>query len=197
MAVVMKIKVKIPSWVDKICAWPVVRYRQCKFGYPFRKIPLNEGKFTIVDPQDFYRFNSFDWFADGKGDCFYAVRFLISETESPKIIRLHREIMNAPADLLVDHRNNDGLDNRRSNLRLATHPENMQNRRKLKNTSSQYIGVDFDKESGKWRARIKVNGKRIYLGRFDSEIEAARAYDAAAKKYYGKYARLNFPEVKV
>jgi hypothetical protein len=102
--------------------------------------------------------------------------------------------MNPPPGLLVDHRNCNSLDNRRANLRLATHQENMRNRRKRKNTSSRFIGVTFDKQRGKWLARIIYQGKRIFLGRFDTEIEAARAYDAAVKKYHIEFARLNFPE---
>jgi hypothetical protein len=102
--------------------------------------------------------------------------------------------MDAPKGLLVDHRNSDSLDNRRTNLRLATHSQNQCNRRKRKNTSSRFRGVYFRKENRKWAAFISVAGKKIFLGYFDSETEAARVYDAAAKKYRGGFARLNFPE---
>ena len=103
--------------------------------------------------------------------------------------------MRAPRGLLVDHRNGDGLDNRRDNLRLATHSENMMNRPKIKSpTTSRFVGVYFDKARRLWVARIHLNGKCIWLGRFATEIEAAKAYDEAAKKYHGEFARLNFPE---
>jgi hypothetical protein len=104
--------------------------------------------------------------------------------------------MNAPKGILVDHQNSNPLDNRRSNLRLATHLQNSHNRKKTKiKTTSKYLGVSFDKYRKKWHVRILHMGKRINLGRFADEDEAGRAYDAAAKKYFGEFARLNFPNL--
>jgi hypothetical protein len=103
--------------------------------------------------------------------------------------------MNPPRGFLVDHKNLNTLDNTRTNLRLATRSQNMFNRNKIKsNTSSRFRGVCFDKRRKKWCAYITVEGKRIWLGTFDNEIDAAMAYDAAAKKYHGEFARLNFSE---
>jgi hypothetical protein len=114
-----------------------------------------------------------------------------------KRMYLHRAIMHARKGKLIDHRNGDGLDNRRDNLRLATHSQNMCNRRKTKlKTTSRFIGVYFNRETNKWRAAIKCKGKKIALGRFVNEVEAAMAYDAAAKKYHGRFASLNFPPEK-
>ncbi len=99
----------------------------------------------------------------------------------------------APLGLLVDHRNTDLLDNRRANLRLATHSQNSCNSRRDKsNTLSRYRGVSFSKRKQKWFAAIRANGKKMWLGYFDSEEDAARAYDAAASKYHKEFARLNF-----
>jgi hypothetical protein len=121
------------------------------------------------------------------------VRFVIEPDKRAKIVTMHRELMNQPKGFLVDHRNTDTLDNRRSNLRLATCSQNQWNRQKIKNTTSRFVGVSFYKSRKKWVAYIDAAGKRISLGYFNSEIDAARAYDEAAKKYHGEFARLNFP----
>jgi hypothetical protein len=103
--------------------------------------------------------------------------------------------MDHPVGLLVDHRNCDTLDNRKANLRPATHSQNQFNRRKTKSkTSSRFIGVSFEKASGRWLADICCHRKSKRIGRFSSEIDAAHAYDAAARIYHKDFARLNFPQ---
>jgi hypothetical protein len=95
--------------------------------------------------------------------------------------------------MVIDHINHNGLDNRKANLRLATAADNARNARYPKaNTSSRYRGVWYNKQTRKWRAQILVDGKRKQIGYFEREMDAARAYDVAAKKFHGHFAVLNF-----
>ena len=105
---------------------------------------------------------------------------------------MHRQIINPSKRKIVDHINRNPLDNRRANLRIVTKSQNNMNRSGRRGTSSKYKGVSWSKTINCWRAMISVNKKGIFLGRFDSETEAAKAYDEAAKKYHGEYAYLNF-----
>jgi hypothetical protein len=187
------ITIRLPNFVELIFTWPVLFYRRIKYGYSFRRIYLGEGEWALVEPLDYYRLKNFNWYLGGNGKEFYAFKNVKIGPGKTKMVSMHRQIMNFPEGLLVDHRNNNTLDNRRSNLRIATQSQNRQNRRKRENTTSRYVGVSFDKQTNKWKVKIKTETKEIYLGRFSSEIEAAKAYDAAALKYHGEFARLNFP----
>ena len=189
------VQIKVPNWLDLFFAWPVMFYRRLKYGYSYRRIYLGEGEWTILDQQDYYRLGDLKWTISGNGRKFYAARFVKIGPGKTKTLRLHREIMNPPPGLLVDHKNGNGLDNRRTNLRPATRSQNMYNKPKTKSkTSSRFIGVCFDKSRRKWETRIYYQKRKIWLGRFDSEIDAARAYDRASIKYHGEFARFNFPE---
>jgi len=107
---------------------------------------------------------------------------------------MHREIVNIPKGLKCDHINGNSLDNRKANLRTVTRQQNCWNNRKRRPRSlSKYKGVSYSSRGRPWKAMLMVGRKRIYLGPFDTQIQAAKAYDRAAKNYFGPYARLNFP----
>jgi len=107
---------------------------------------------------------------------------------------MHRVIMRAPKGVMCDHRNHNGLDNRKSNLRLCTSAQNQYNKKPKKDCASKYKGVVRRKDCKKWRAKIGFKGKRIHLGYFDDEMDAAMAYDDKAIELFGEFAYLNFPE---
>ena len=173
----------------------VLLYRRLRYGFSFRKIPLTRGKFAIVDPEDYPRLAKYKWHLAKSPYGSYAVRWKrIKAKNTRKRIWMHREIIHVPANLLCDHINRDSLDNRKANLRPATVSQNLCNRSKTKSkTRSKYKGLEWDRIQRKWKARIQVNNKKIYLGSFTSETAAAKAYDSAAKKYHREFANLNFP----
>jgi hypothetical protein len=186
--------IKVPAWLDFIFVAPLLLYRLIKYGFTYRRIYLGDNQWTILDLADYYRLSKYKWYIKGSFGKFYAARNYKFDSRQTKTVSMHREIMNAPKGLLVDHRNRNGLYNRRENLRLATYSQNNCNKIKRKNTSSRFIGVCLNKQLNRWSAHIKPKGKpKLFLGYFDDEIEAAKAYDEAAKKYHGEFARLNFP----
>lgn len=147
-----------------------------------KKITLNQGKFTIVDDENFEWLNQFRWtFSNGR----------VIRWENGKTIYMHRIIMNAPIGTEVDHINQDATDNRKENLRVCSHQQNRFNEKIRKNNSSGFKGVSYRKDYGKWRSYIVFNNKQINLGSYNTKGEAARAYNKAAIKYHGEYAALN------
>ncbi len=182
----------VPVLLDQIIIAPVLLLRRIWYGYTFRRIPLvNSKTYAIVDAADYYRLSKYTWWVHRRKKLCKALR-LTQEGGLQYPIYMHREILRPEKGKVVDHINRDGLDNRRSNLRAATSLQNNMNRPSKKGTS-EYKGVFFKSQAKRWKARISVDGKRMHLGFFEDEIEAARAYDAAAKKYYGEFAYLNFP----
>jgi len=154
-----------------------------------KRIPLTQEQFTIVDDADFKWLNQWKWHYQSKG---YAARS-VQKNGKTRLILMHRAILGVPAGMYSDHINGDRLDNRRMNLRICTNSQNSMNRRKRSGCSSIYKGVYWEKAINKWRARIKLHGKRKDIGYFDDEQEAARAYDQAALELFGKFAQLNYP----
>ncbi|MGA2173232.1 MAG: AP2 domain-containing protein [Sedimentisphaerales bacterium] len=191
----VNLTIGIPDWLDRICVWPVMWYRRRKYGYDYRRIYLGEGEWTIVEQEDYYRLGNLKWCISGNGSKFYVARNVKAGPGKTRVVLLHREIMNAPRGIVVDHQNRNTLDNRKANLRLVTQSQNQYYKVKTKSkTTSRFIGVYFEKRTGRWAAKIKYRGNGKWLGRFDNEIAAAKAYDEAAKKYHGEFARLNFGE---
>jgi hypothetical protein len=154
-----------------------------------RRIKLSWGKWAVVDVEDYERLGRYKWLAVEMGRCWYG-RTL---ERDGKPLAMHRVIMDAPKGLFVDHIDHDGLNNRKSNLRLCTRKQNRRNRRPNRGGTSKYKGVHWSKSCKKYRAAISHNKKRFCLGYFRDEIEAAKAYDEAAKKFFGEFAYLNFP----
>ena len=150
-------------------------------------IPLTNGKFATVDDEDFNWLSQWDWYAlkTSSDSIFYAVR-----TENGASIRMHRLINGTPDDMFTDHRDGDGLNNQRYNLRTATPLQNMMNRRGKRGGTSRFKGVFFDPTPQKkqWRAAIRLDGKLKYLGRFYTDDEAGSAYANAAREYFGEFA---------
>ena len=155
-----------------------------------KKIPLTRGYYALVDDTDFPVLSQFKWQVKiSKSGCAYARRGV---TKGARVISeyMHHYIM---GKVRVDHRDGDGLNNLRRNLRPATHQQNLSAfRRPPEGKTSRYRGVRWHKASKAWNARIKVNQKTLHLGCFSNEEEAARAYDRAAIAHFGEFASLNF-----
>ena len=150
-----------------------------------RYISLTRGLYAIVDAEDYEWLSGYKWHASCRNSP-YACR-----TENRKIIMMHREIMRPPKGMVVDHINGNGLDNRRCNLRVCRQDQNMRNSRRHVGGKSRFRGV-FPR-GRQWEAKVTDRGQGYYLGRFDDEVEAAKARDRLASKLFGEYAWLNIP----
>lgn len=155
-----------------------------------KQIPLTQGKVAIVDDDMYEYLMQWKWSAIKSRSTYYAKRN--GGFPFRKMILMHRVIMNTPDGMETDHRDHDGLNNTRANLRNCTRSQNLRNH-KTRN-SSGFKGIKM--HQGKWRADIYVDGKRIYLGSSSNAEDAAKLYDEAAKKYFGEFANLNFPGAK-
>jgi len=153
-----------------------------------RWIPLTKGFFALVDEGDYARVSEFIWHATDQGDGrFYAARSIGNSGKQ----FLHSFILATPYEIEVDHVNRDPLDNRRLNLRPATSSDNKCNRGLQSNNTSGFKGVSFSKSAGRWEAYVKKDYKKVHLGLFSSAENAAIAYNIAALKLYGEFAKLN------
>jgi hypothetical protein len=155
------------------------------------RIALGYNRYALIDHEDLERVVEYRWYYSYKGKHVRATVSMGKGSNKFKTVLLHRFIMNAPDDLQVDHINEDVLDNRKQNLRLCTHGENGQNRGKQKNGKNPYKGITQNPNSKRWMAHIGYNKKHYYLGTYATPEEAARAYNEAALKHHGAFAKLN------
>lgn len=156
-----------------------------------KEIKLTQGKIALVDDEDFEYLNQFKWYALKNRNTYYAQRMKTINGKE-RAIKMHRIIMNTPKGIETDHRDHNGLNNQKYNLRNITFGQNRMNRLKNKNGSSQYKGVTYN--NGYLIAQIKADGILHRLGSFDNEKDAAIAYNEAAIKYHGEFASLNVIE---
>jgi hypothetical protein len=155
-----------------------------------KEIKLTQNKVALVDDEDFERLKGFHWYTRKTGNLFYAV-YKIKKSQKSTTFYMHRIILQVLTGVPVDHVDGNGLNNQKVNLRLCTHQENMQNRKTQKNNKSGLKGVSWHKNEEKWRAVIKAEGKYKHLGYFPTKELAALAYNEAAVKYFGEFARTN------
>lgn len=161
----------------------------------YRTIALSMGKVAIVDSEDFELLSREKWFANrgARNLTWYAVCSAYKHRASGRyrtLLKMHRVVLGiSDPKVQIDHVNGDGLDNRKANLRIATHTENQQNRGAYSNNTSGYKGVAFARKCSKWQASISISGKDKFLGYFASAAEAHRAYCSAAAVLRGKFGR--------
>ena len=151
-----------------------------------KEIKLTQNRYAIVDDEDFMELCKYKWYFNGR----YAARGKYSNGKSKKIF-MHRVILKTTNGKESDHINGDGLDNTRKNLRVCTRSQNLRNQNKSFSSKSGFKGVCFNKERGKWHARIWITGKNKHLGYFTEKTEAALSYNVAARDCFGEFASFN------
>jgi len=158
---------------------------------------------VLIDEEDWEKVSQYNWHLRYNRGVFYAITNIphpdggfLGSTRAKRrsTLQIHRLIVDVPQGLVVDHKNHNGLDNRKSNLRVCTPAENARNRRLAKKTASGYKGVRRNGSDNCWQARIRIGKKLRNIGCFATAEEAALAYDAKALELFGEYAHLNFPD---
>ena len=168
---------------------PKKAIRQIRVDGQVAYVPLTQGLEAVIDLQDISCVSGSNWYAFGRGKHKYAARWSFGD-EGKKLILMHRHILQPPNEMDVDHADGNGLNNRRSNIRIATRSQNMHNKKMQRNNTSGFKGVHWDRNKKKWQANIKLNDKRHYIGLFNSAEEASEAYRAASEKLHLDFARM-------
>lgn len=159
----------------------------------YREMILSRGLVTIVDVEEFEQLSVFKWCVFRGNGGFYAGRVQVIDGKK-KFFSMHRIIMNvSDRSICIDHINHNTLDNRKANLRVVTHHQNLMNKKLSVSNRTGYKGVSFCKADGKFKAGIKCSGISTYLGSFNNPLDAARRYDEKARELFGEFACLNFP----
>jgi hypothetical protein len=150
---------------------------------------LTQGKVALVSNQDYWLVAPHKWCASNQHDCWYAVTNVTSGNGKRYAITMHRLLAGFPP-FDLDHKNRNGLDNRRRNLRPASCSENLANTRAHRNNTSGYKCVWWSEWARKWQVGIRAHGKRYHVGYFLTAKAAHAAYSKAAEKYFGEFARI-------
>lgn len=157
-----------------------------------KKIPLskygrkNKGKyFALIDDEDFEAINKIDWCCTGHyGVCDYAHARI-----KGKLISMHRYILKSDKGEYTDHKNRNGLDNRKENLRICSQSQNQYNRKKQVNNTSGFKGISWHKKSKKWQVNLRIPGKQLYFGLYSNKEKALEVYNQNIKRICGEFAR--------
>jgi hypothetical protein len=188
--VTVTIRIEIPAWLERLIVPLVLLYRRLRFGYAFRRIPLTQGLYALVDPADYADLSRYRWHANRGRDTFYAQRKVWDPlTKTERTVKMHRQILNCPDHLVVDHVNHCGLDNRRANIRAATAAQNVCNVRPPKGAKSaarhlKQVGLAPPRKSR--RARKKKDGKINHPASTLPDQLRGVSFHKHRRKYYAR-----------